>query len=120
MPNNRFYDRIKDTTTTTGTGPFTVSGTPPTGFLTFSSRFSVGDTFYCVIEGGAEWQTGYATYSASNQITFDKVEASSNSDSAVTFSAGTKNVFVDMIADRVNETPTLGRTAAQILKLGTI
>jgi hypothetical protein len=122
MPNNRFHDRVKDTTATTGTGPFTVSGTPPAGYQTFSARFAVGDNFYCVIAGqtGSEWQTGYATYTASNQVTFDKVEQSSNADNAVTFSAGTKDIFVDIIADRVNECPTLSRVMASQLNLGTL
>ena len=117
MGNIKFHDRVKDTTTTTGTGTITVSGTAPTGFQTFSARFAIGDSLYYVISGGAEWETGYGTYTASNQISRDKVEESSNADALVSFSAGTKDVFMDMIADRVNETPTLGKAIAYDLKL---
>lgn len=90
----KFFDRVKDTTTTTGTGPYTVSGTPPTGFKTFADRLSVGDTFYGVIAAGSEWVSGIMTYSAANQITVTTVLASSNADAAVSFSAGTKDIFL--------------------------
>lgn len=122
MPNIRFHDRIKDTTTTTGTGTITVSGTPPSGFQTFSARYAVGDSIYYVISGqsSSEWETGYGTYTASNQISRDKVEQSSNSDNLVNFSAGTKDVFTDIIADRANETPTLSRVCAANLNLATL
>ena len=89
-------DRVKDTATTTGTGVFTVSGTAPQGFRTFSAVCSVSDTVYYCIEHqtASEWETGLGTYSASNQLTRTTVQASSNGGSAVNFSAGTKNVFI--------------------------
>lgn len=88
-------DRVQDTTTTTGTGPVTVSGTAPTGFRTFSAVCATSDTIYYCIEHQTvnEWEVGRGTYSASNQLTRTVVYASSNAGSAVNFSAGTKLVY---------------------------
>ena len=88
-------DRVKDTTTTTGTGDITLSGTAPTGFRTFAASMAVGDNCYYCIEGGAEWEVGYGTLSASTTLVRSRILKSSNADALVSFSAGTKNVFVD-------------------------
>ncbi|OHD21349.1 MAG: hypothetical protein A2Y38_16575 [Spirochaetes bacterium GWB1_59_5] len=92
-------DRIKETTTTTGTGPFTVAGAM-TGFSGFASACSVGDTFRGTIQAvdangnpTGDWQSGTFTYSAANQLTTLVVESSSTG-SAVSFSAGTKQVWI--------------------------
>jgi hypothetical protein len=92
---NLFADRVKDTTTTTGTGDITLAGTPPTGFQSFNAAFgtSAGFFFYYCIEGGAEWEVGRGHLSASTTLVRDNIMASSNAGSAVSFSAGTKNVF---------------------------
>lgn len=95
-------DRVADTSTTTGTGAFTVSGTAPTGYRTFSAVCSTNDTlWYCIAhQSQNEWEVGYGTYSASNQITRTTVLSSSNSGSAVNFSSGTKDVFLTLAAGR--------------------
>ena len=53
-------DRVKDTSTTTGTGSITVSGASPTGYRTFSTVLSAADTFYYCIQSQttAEWEVG--------------------------------------------------------------
>jgi hypothetical protein len=93
-------DRVRDTSTSTGTGNFTVSGTAPTGFRTLSAVLSVGDTFYYAIQsqGLNEWEVGLGTYSSANVFARTTVLSSSNSGSAVTFSAGTKDVFLTLAA----------------------
>jgi hypothetical protein len=93
-------DRVRDTSTSTGTGSFTVSGTAPTGFRTLSAVLSVGDTFYYAIQsqGLNEWEVGLGTYSSANVFARTTVLSSSNSGSAVTFSAGTKDVFLTLAA----------------------
>jgi hypothetical protein len=108
-------DRVKDTSTTTGTGNITVSGSAPFGYRTFSTVMSVADTFYYAIQGQstAEWEIGVGTYASANQFARTTVLASSASNSAVSFSAGTKNVFITLAAARTlqlksSDTPTAG------------
>lgn len=94
-------DRVKDTTTTTGTGDITVSGSAPTGFRTLSAvATSNGDTLFIAIVGGSEWETSLATRVSANVYTRTTILASSNSGSAVNFSAGTKDVFVTLPASK--------------------
>lgn len=111
MPGNFvFWDRVKDTSTSTGTGAFTVSGTAPTGYDTFSLRYAVGDRVPYAIEHATldEWETGLGTYSASNEITRTDVYQSSNSDAAVNFTAGDKTVFVHLPATHGRRLTTRG------------
>ncbi|WP_025915518.1 hypothetical protein [Herminiimonas sp. CN] len=101
-------DRIKETSTSTGTGAFILAGAV-LGFKSFASRCtSPSDTCYYTIQGvdgsgnpTGEWETGKATYSAANTLTRTTVTASSNADAAVSFSAGTKQVWLDMTASQI-------------------
>lgn len=90
------FDRIRATTTSNGT-PFVVSTTPPTGYLGFS-KFANGATdipVAIVHQTANEWQVCYCSWnSATNELTVTSVLLSTNADAAVTFSAGTKDVFV--------------------------
>lgn len=110
-----FWDRVKDTSTTTGTGAVTVSGTPATTFKTFSARYAVGDRVpYAIVHQTLdEWEVGRGTYSASNELTRTDVYQSSNSDAAVNFSAGTKDVFVSIVAHFANDLDTHGQSLAR-------
>lgn len=94
-------DRVKDSTTTTGTGTVTLSGTAPTGYQTFGAGVGDGNTTYYTISGGLEWEVGIGTYTASGTtLSRSTVISSSNAGSLVTFSAGTKDVFVTYPASR--------------------
>src|SRR5689334_3461434 len=94
----KLADRVKDTSTTTGTGNITVSGTAPSSYKTPSARLATGDTFPYVIEhtSADEFETGRGTWQGSNAFSRDKVFESSNADALVNFSAGTKNVFIGL------------------------
>lgn len=96
----KYFDRVKETAATTGTGDFTLAGAA-TGFRTFASVLSTNDTcYYCIaLQGGAEWEVGLGTYSAANTLTRTTVLSSSNAGSAVNFSAGTKDVFLSVAAN---------------------
>lgn len=98
-------DRVKETSTSTGTGNFTLAGAA-TGFRRFSSVCTVGnyDYFFYVIDSdsGNEWEVGYGYYSATNTLTRTQVHASSNSGSLVNFSAGTKNVYISITEAQSN------------------
>lgn len=101
-------DRVKDTTTTTGTGSVTLSGSPPAGFQSFGAAIGNGNTTYYTISGGSEWEVGIGTYNSTGPVlNRDTVLSSSNSGSLVNFSAGDKDVFVTYPAERsVNEDAT--------------
>jgi hypothetical protein len=93
-------DRVKETSTTTGTGTFTLAGAV-TGFETFSSAIGNSNTTYYAIslQGGAEFEVGLGTVAAGT-LARTTIISSSNSDSAVNFSAGTKDVFCTLPASK--------------------
>lgn len=94
-------DRVKVTSTTTGTGTFTL-GAAATGFQDFSVIGDGNTTYYTIAGvGTSEWEVGIGTYTASGTtLSRDTVLGSSNSGSAVNFSAGSKEVFVTYPAER--------------------
>lgn len=96
-------DRVKETTTTTGTGTLTTSGTAATGYQAFATAFATGDVVdYCIAgQGTAEWEVGQGTFTSSTTLSRDVVLASSNAGARVSFSAGTKDVFNVMPAARM-------------------
>ena len=93
-------DRVKETATTTGTGAVTLGGAV-TGFESFSSALANSDTTYYAIShrNADEWEVGLGTYN-SGVLTRTTILESSNSDSAVSFTAGTKDVFITLPADK--------------------
>ena len=95
-------DRVRETTTTTGTGSVTLGGAY-TGFQTFSAAIGNTNTTYYTIANvvSGEWEVGIGTYgSAGNTLSRDTVLSSSNSGSLVSFGSGTKDVFVTQPAER--------------------
>jgi hypothetical protein len=94
-------DRVNETSTTTGTGTFTLAGAV-TGFQTFAAIGDGNTTYYAIVlQGGSEFEVGLGTYSSSGTtLSRDTILSSSNSNNAVNFSAGTKNVFCDYPAPK--------------------
>ena len=96
-------DRVKETSTTTGTGTFDLAGAA-TGFQTFVA--GIGDTnttYYAIFnQGTTEWEVGLGTVTdaATDTLARTTVLESSNSDAAVDFAAGTKDVFCTLPASR--------------------
>lgn len=85
-------DRVKESSTTVGTGPFGLGGAP-VGFRTFAAGLSLGDAVpYCAVLG-AEFEIGVGTLTAAATLARTTVTASSNSGNPVNFAAGTKEVF---------------------------
>ena len=93
-------DRVKETTTTTGTGTLSLGGAV-TGFETFSSAIGNGNTTYYAISlsGSSEFEVGLGTVAAGT-LARTTIISSSNSDSAVNFSAGAKDVFCTQPASK--------------------
>jgi hypothetical protein len=94
-------DRVRETTTTTGTGTVTLGGAA-TGFQSFSVIGNGNTTFYTIqLANTNEWEVGIGTYTSSGTtLSRDTILESSNSGSAVNFSAGTKDVFVTYPAEK--------------------
>jgi hypothetical protein len=109
-------DRVKETTTTTGTGAVSLGGAV-TGFETFAAGVGNSNTTYYVIahQTAAEFEVGLGTLDGdSSDLTRTTVISSSNSDSAVDFAAGTKDVFCTIPASKLifedaNNDATIGR-----------
>jgi len=104
-------DRVKETSTTTGTGTFDLAGAE-TGFESFVSGVGNGNVTYYAIsnDGTTEFEVGIGTVTDATPDTLsrDTIISSSNSDALVNFSAGTKTVFCTLPASR---TPSAGMTA---------
>jgi hypothetical protein len=116
-------NRVRETSTTNGTGALTLAGAV-VGYQTFSSGIGDANTCYYTIAnpGIAEWEVGIGTYAtAGNTLTRTTVLKSSNSNAAVSFSAGTKDVFVTYPAekgvylDASNNATALGTPASATL-----
>ncbi len=109
-------DRVKETTTTTGTGAVSLAGAV-TGFETFAAGVGNSNTtYYCIAhQDQAEFEVGLGTLDGdSSDLTRTTVISSSNSDSAVNFSSGTKDVFCTLPASKLifedaNNDATVGR-----------
>ena len=89
-------DRVKETTTTTGTGTIDLDGAV-TGFEGFVAGIATTNTtYYCIAHTTAdEWEVGLGTVTdaGTDTLSRDTVISSSNSDGKVVFTAGTKDVF---------------------------
>jgi hypothetical protein len=109
-------DRVRETTTTVGTGAISLAGAV-TGYQAFSTIGNTNTTYY-TIAGGSQWEVGIGTYSSSgNTLARTTVLASSNSNSLVNFTAGTKDVFVTQPAERAIYTNANG---TQIVATGNL
>lgn len=93
-------DRVKETTTTTGTGTVTLLGAA-TGFQSFSAIGNTNTTYYTIAgQTTSEWEVGIGTYTSSGTtLARTTVVSSSNAGALVNFSAGTKDVFVTYPAE---------------------
>ena len=96
-------DRVKETTTSTGTGTINLGGAG-SGFETFVTGIGDGnETFYCIIAAGTgNFEVGIGTVTDATPDTLSRstVLSSSNSDSLVNFGAGTKDVFCTLPASK--------------------
>jgi hypothetical protein len=92
-------DRVKETTTTTSTGTYTLAGAV-TGYQSFSV-VGDGNTTYYTVTDGTNWEVGIGTYTLSGTtLSRDTILASSNSGNAVSWGAGSKDVFLTYPAER--------------------
>src|SRR6056300_1004077 len=95
-------DRVKETSTTTGTGTFDLAGAV-SGFESFVTGIGNSNTtYYAIVNENGEFEVGLGTVTdaATDTLSRDTIISSSNSDSAVNFGAGTKNVFCTLPASK--------------------
>ena len=93
-------DRVKETTTTTGTGTYTLAGAV-SGFETFTANLSNSDTTYYVCTDNTDFEVGLGTFTSSGTtLARTTVLASSNSNNAVNWSSGTRSIFMTYPADK--------------------
>jgi len=89
-------DRVKETTTTTGTGTINLAGAVE-GFQTFVAGVGNGNTTFYAIQdsGGTAWEVGIGTITDASPDTLARttVISSTNSDNAISLSSGTHTVF---------------------------
>ena len=92
-------DRVKETSTTTGTGTLTLAGAV-TGFETFSSAIgNTNTTYYAIVAQNGAFEVGLGTVAAGT-LARTTIISSSNSDAAVNLPAGTKDVFCTLPASK--------------------
>jgi len=95
-------DRVKVNSTTTGTGAMAL-GAAVTGFETFAQGIGNNNTtYYCIFNQGTnEFEVGLGTLDGTSaNLTRTTVISSSNSDAAVNFGSGTKDVFCTLPASK--------------------
>ncbi len=93
-------DRVKETSTTTGTGAMALAGAA-TGFVTFATGIGNNNTTYYTIhnQGTNEWEVGLGTLDGTSaNLTRTTVITSSSGGSAINFNTGTKDVFCTLPA----------------------
>lgn len=111
-------DRIKESTSSTGTGDVSLDGAEVT-FDTFSSVLGDGDTtYYAIVHtslGVDEWEVGIGTYdSATNSITRTTIFSGSSGTSAVNLSSGAKDIFMTYPAEAAVYKDSSGNLSADI------
>ena len=93
-------DRVKETTTTTGTGTYTLGGAV-TGFETFTANLSNSDTTYYTCTDGTNFEVGIGTFTSSGTtLARTTILASSNSNNEVNWSSGSREIFITYPADK--------------------
>ena len=110
-------DRVKESTTTTGTGSLTLSGAVAQ-FESFNTAFGTAAPFYYVITdaNGTDWEVGTGELSNATTLVRTTVHQSSNADAKINLSAGTHTVFCSapavFLADLASKSGKLSQFAA--------
>lgn len=90
----KYKNRVRDTTSTTGTGTITFNEEVLISFRTFGSAFTVNDYFpYTIVDTNGAWEVGYGQLLTSTTMSRLYVVESSNADAAIVLSAGSHEVF---------------------------
>ena len=118
-------DRVKETTTSTGTGTINLAGAE-TGFETFVAGIGNSNTtYYCIqAQGGSAFEIGVGTVTDATPDTLSRtaIISSSNGDAAVDFGSGTKDVFCTLPASKavIEDSSTNADIAGNLTIGGTV
>jgi len=95
-------DRVKESCTVAGLNDVTLTGNQ-SGFKTFSSVMSTGDTcYYSIVNTNTgDWETGIGTLTSSNLLARTTVKTSNNSNSKVSFTEGNKLISLAFTAHQL-------------------
>lgn len=88
---------VRETTTTTGTGPLTLAGAM-SGYQTAASVYDVGEVFLGGVTDGVDWEYGYFTLSAGSVVARSLIQASTNDNAPVNWGIGSR-IFVANVPD---------------------
>lgn len=103
MADKLYRDRVKQESTITGTGDYLL-GNSVGGFQDFGDAYNNNEEFYYFVTDGTDFEVGAGTYSSGgDSISRDTILASSNSDNAVSWSAGTKTLGTNIPAAVLND-----------------
>ena len=112
------YDRVRESTTTTGTGTITLAGVAAGPYQSFAVVGNGNQCVYCIADQsgvGNDWEVGIGTYSTTGpSLARTTVTGSSNSGNLVNFPAGVKDVFVVYSAARSVDLGDVGTAPNQI------
>lgn len=98
-------DRVKQTSTITGTGSYNLDATVPTGFQGFVAAWATGNSGYYLATDGTDWEVGDGTVTDATPDTLsrDTILASSNGDAAVSWSAADVTIVAVHPADNMRD-----------------
>lgn len=95
-------DRVRETTSTNGTGAIYPSGVVTGGYQTFNSVLSNGDTTLCLVKNAAgQWQTFLGTWNSATQSMARTTiyDGSSGAGVAVGFSGESQEIWINYPAN---------------------
>ena len=93
-------DRVQETTNASGTSDYVLLGAK-TGFQSFGAVMANADTTYYAVTNGTDWEVGIGTYSTTGPtMARTTILSSSNGGAAVSWAAGTKDIFLSYAAER--------------------
>ena len=106
------FDRVKENTTTTGTGTIVLGGAQ-TGYQSFAVVGNANTTYYTIADQtGSNWEVGIGTYYTGNvSLARTTILSSSNANAVANFTAGTKDVFITY----PSETSALGGSGQAVI-----
>jgi len=109
-------DRVKETSSSSGTGSITLGGAIP-GYRTFLSCVPTGSiVYYCIhnlaVGYDTEWEVGYGTFTTPDTLVRTNVYSSSNAGALVNFTAGANGleVFITYPSEQAVFQQTTGLT----------